>query len=80
MALKAWIGHNATRYNKFNALPLALPHVLPNISISLTWEAIMQHVIISSLCYLPHYHTNSLSLTWLPRVTVKFIKNILMFF
>ena len=31
MALKAWIGHNATRYNKFNALPLALPHVLPNI-------------------------------------------------
>ena len=26
--LKTWIGHNATRYHTFNALPHALSHVL----------------------------------------------------
>ena len=34
--LKTWIGHNATRYHKFNALPHALQHVLSYISLSLT--------------------------------------------
>ena len=41
----------------------------------------MQHVIITSMCYLKHYHTFFLSAAWfgaicntLARVTVKFIK------
>ena len=25
--LKTWISHNATRYHKFNALPLELPYI-----------------------------------------------------
>ena len=29
--LHTWIGHNGTRYHKFNALPHALPHTLPYI-------------------------------------------------
>ena len=29
--LRIWIGHNATRYHNFNALPYALPHELPYI-------------------------------------------------
>ena len=29
--LKTWKGHNATRYHKFNALPLMVPHTLPYI-------------------------------------------------
>ena len=29
--LQTWIGHNATRYHNFNALPHALPHALPYI-------------------------------------------------
>ena len=43
----------------------------------------MQHVIITSMCYLKHYHTFSLSAAWfwaicnaLSRVTVKFIRKI----
>ena len=27
--LRTWIGHNATRYHNFKALPYALPHALP---------------------------------------------------
>ena len=27
--LQTWIGHDATRYHNLNALPQALPHVLP---------------------------------------------------
>ena len=29
--LKTWKGHNATRYHKFNVLPLMVPHTLPYI-------------------------------------------------
>ena len=29
--LWTWIGHYATRYHNFNALPYALPHALPYI-------------------------------------------------
>ena len=43
----------------------------------------MQNVTITSMCYFTRYHTFSLSLAWfgaicnaLPRVTIKFIKNI----
>ena len=31
LTLQTWIGHNATRYHKLNALPHALPHALPYI-------------------------------------------------
>ena len=29
--LQTWIGHDATHYHNFNALPHALPHALPYI-------------------------------------------------
>ena len=29
--LQTWIGHDATHYHNFNALPQALPHALPYI-------------------------------------------------
>ena len=29
--LQTWIGHDATCYHNFNALPYALPHALPYI-------------------------------------------------
>ena len=29
--LQTWIGHDATRYHNFNALPHVLPHALPYI-------------------------------------------------
>ena len=44
----------------------------------------MQHVIITSMCYLTHYHTFSLGVAWfgaicnaLSRVSVKFIKKMM---
>ena len=33
--LKTWIGHNATRYDKFYALTPMLPHI--DVSLTLTW-------------------------------------------
>ena len=29
-----WIGHNATRYNNFNALPHALPYISPQFNMN----------------------------------------------
>ena len=29
--LQTWIGHNATRYHNYNALPHVLPHALPYV-------------------------------------------------
>ena len=31
--LWTWIGHNATRYHDFNALPYALPYILSQFNI-----------------------------------------------
>ena len=32
--LKTWIGHNATRYHKINALPQALPYTFSQLDMN----------------------------------------------
>ena len=48
--LKTWIGHNAMRYHKFNALPHALPYYILS-QCSMVWGlfAIRCHALPSNL-------------------------------
>ena len=34
-ALQKWIGHNATRYHNFNALPQALPYIFSQFNMDM---------------------------------------------
>ena len=68
--LKTWIGHNATRYHTFNALPHALSHVLLYI---FSHNAICYH----NFSVLPHtlpYISSQCSMVWsyLQRVTTRY--------
>ena len=78
--LKTWIGHNATCYHNFSALPHALPHGLPHILLYffLVW-GYLQCVTITSTCYHTRYCTFSPNLAWFWAIWtryhgVKFIK------
>ena len=64
--LKTWIGHNATRYHTFNALPHALSHVLLYI---FSHNAICYH----NFNVLP-YISSQCSMVWsyLQRVTTRY--------
>ena len=59
--LQIWIGHNATRYHNFSALPHAFPYIFSQFSIV---GGYLQRVIITSTCYHTRCHTFSHSLAW----------------
>ena len=67
--LQTWIGHNATRYHNFNALPYIFSQF------SLVW-GYLKRVSIISTCYHTRYCKFSLNLAWFGAICNALLSNL----